>query len=122
MPGYPNGAVPLASYIGTTGQGDAFPTHLDYMGLGGHRAVATIAERNAIISQRRAFGMLVTVNSDPTAANNKTYMLANVSLGGVNDTITDNANWKEFTTGSSFNFTGGPKELSKLDILKMHRL
>ena len=108
---YPNGAVQLSSFIGTTGQADPYPTHLDYMGLGGHRAVATIAERDAIISQRRAFGMLVTVNADPTAANNKTYMLANVKLGGVNNTITDNANWKEFTAGSNFNFTGGPKSL-----------
>lgn len=115
MPGYPNGAVPLSSYIGTTGQGDAFPTHLDYMGLGGHRAVATIAERDAIISERRAFGMLVSVNSDPNPANNKTYQLCNVAMGGTNDALTplntSNLNWREFSTGSSFNFTGGPKSL-----------
>jgi parallel beta-helix repeat protein len=108
---YPTGAVQLSSFIGTTGPLDPYATHLDYMGLGGHRAVATIAERNAIILQRRSFGMLVTVNDDPVQANNKTYMLANVKLGGVNDVITNNNNWIEFSTGSSFNFTGGPKSL-----------
>ncbi len=108
---FPSGSVGLTSNIGTSGQSDTFPTHVDYLGLGGHRTVATISERNAITEARRSFGMLVTVNNDATQANNKTYMLANVKLGGNNNTITDNTNWKEFTTGSSFNFTGGPKSL-----------
>ncbi len=112
---YPTGAVQLSSFIGTTGPLDPYATHLDYMGLGGHRAVATIAERDAIIVQRRSFGMLVTVNNDPNPANNKTYQLCNVAMGGTNDSLTplntSNLNWREFSTGSSFNFTGGPKSL-----------
>ncbi len=112
---YPTGAVQLSSFIGTTGPLDPYATHLDYMGLGGHRAVATIAERDAIIVQRRSFGMLVTVNNDPNPANNKTYQLCNVAMGGTNDALTplntSNLNWREFSTGSSFNFTGGPKSL-----------
>jgi hypothetical protein len=108
---FPSGSVGLTSNIGTSGQSDTFPTHVDYLGLGGHRTVATIAERNAITEARRSFGMLVTVNNDATQANNKTYMLANVKLGGLDNVITNNNNWKEFTTGSSFNFTGAPKSL-----------
>jgi hypothetical protein len=112
---FPSGSVGLTSNIGTSGQSDTFPTHVDYLGLGGHRTVATIVERDAITTARRSFGMLVTVNADPTPANNKTYQLCNVAMGGVNNALTplatSNLNWKEFASGSSFNFTGGPKSL-----------
>lgn len=117
---YPSGSVGLTSNIGTTGSGDTFPTHLDYLGKGGHRTVATITERDAITEARRSFGMLVTVNADPVPANNKTYQLCNVAMGGNNNSLnpnptpplpSSNLNWREFSTGSNFNFTGAPKSL-----------
>jgi hypothetical protein len=113
--GYPSGAVPVTNFLGTTGAADTFATHLDWLGKGGHRTVANIAERNAITTDRRSFGMLVSVNADPTPANNKTYQLCNVAMGGTNDLLTplvdSNLNWREFATGSNFNFTGAPKIL-----------
>ena len=69
--GYPSGAVPVTNFLGTTGAADTFATHLDWLGKGGHRTVANITERDAITTARRSFGMLVSVNADPTAANNK---------------------------------------------------
>jgi hypothetical protein len=89
MPGYPTGAIPITSFIGTTGAADTFATHQDFLGKGSHRTIDTIANRNLITTARRSFGMLVTVNADPTPANNKTYMLANTALGGTNNTITE---------------------------------
>ena len=41
--------------------------------LGGHHTYATIAERNAIIIERRQWGMIVSDYADPNALNNKTY-------------------------------------------------
>lgn len=108
---YPSTAIPLSGSIGTTGSGDTFATHLDFLGKGGHRTIDTVANRDLITTARRSFGMLVTVNADPTTANNKTYMLANIALGGANDDITSNANWIEFATGTDFNFTDAPKSL-----------
>ena len=40
---------------------------------GGHQAYATLAEMYNIITDRRNFGMLVSVYNDATASNNKTY-------------------------------------------------
>ncbi len=93
---YPTGAIPVTNNIGTTDVTDTFPTHLDSLGKGGHRTIDTAANRDLISTDRRSFGMLVTVNADGTAANNTTWMLANVALGGTNNTITDNSNWIVF--------------------------
>ena len=60
---------------------------------GGHHQVATLVARNAIISQRRQWGMLCTVYSDSTVANNKTYQL---KYGYYNTDITNNSNWVVF--------------------------
>lgn len=113
---YPIGAVPVTNFIGTTGSTDTFATHLDFLGKGGHRTIDTIANRDLITTDRRSFGMLVTVTADPTPANNKTYQLCNIAMGGTNDLLTplssSNLNWREFATGgSNFNFTGAPKLL-----------
>ena len=54
----------------------------------------TIAERNALIVERRDWGMLVVIYNDPTPANNKTYQL---TYGYSSTTLTDNLNWKEFS-------------------------
>ena len=54
----------------------------------------TIAERNALIVERRDWGMLVVIYNDPTPANNNTYQL---TYGYSSTTLTDNHNWKEFS-------------------------
>jgi hypothetical protein len=96
---YPIGSTPMPGTIGTTNQADTYPTHYDFMGSGGHRAVASITERNDIVTERRAFGMLVTVTNDPDPANNKTYILRNIAMGGVSDNLFDDPNWGEFQAG-----------------------
>lgn len=59
---------------------DVFPTHIDWLGKGGWRPVATTAVRDAITAERRSVGMRVYVIEE-----NKTYKLA----GGLT-----NANWE----------------------------
>lgn len=103
MATFPNSAIPVTGYIGLTDPGDTYATHVDILGWGGKMSVATITERNAIPVERRKFGMMVTVNADPTPANNKTYRLNNTALGGTNNTLTDNANWQEFSSGGATN-------------------
>jgi hypothetical protein len=100
MATFPNSAIPLTGYVGLTDPADTYATHVDILGWGGKMSVATITERNAIPLARRKFGMMVTVNADPTPANNKTYRLDNIALGGSTDTLTDNDNWSEFNSGS----------------------
>lgn len=90
---YPTGSVQVTGPIGTTNSTDTYGTHYDFLGQGGHMTIDTVANRNLITTERRRFGMTVTVYSDPTPANNKIYLLANTALGGTNNTITDNANW-----------------------------
>jgi hypothetical protein len=64
---------------------------------GGHHQVATLAARDAIIVQRRQWGMLCTVYNDSTVTNNATYQLKY----GYNSTNTmDNSNWVVFSGGS----------------------
>ena len=67
--------------------------------LGGHHQVATIAERDSIISERRVEGMLCTVLDDGNG-NPKTYQL----LGGIS-----NSDWVAFIgagSGSLYYSTG----------------
>lgn len=54
--------APLAPYDSA----DTYPTHEDKYGKGGFTAVATVAERNAITSDRRKHGMRVYVQADGT--------------------------------------------------------
>lgn len=96
---YPTGSIQVTNAIGTTASTDVYPTHYDFLGSGGLMTVDTLANRNLIPALRRRFGMFVTVYADPTPANNTTYRLSNVDLGGVNGTITDNANWVIFQPG-----------------------
>ena len=85
---YPIGTLTLTGSIGVTSINDTYATHLDYLGFGGLRAVANTTERNAIPTERRTFGMVVT-----TEDGSGTFILANVLMGGTNNTITDNDNW-----------------------------
>jgi hypothetical protein len=100
MATYPGGGIQVTSFVAVTGAADTYPTHVDILGWGGAMSVDTVTDRNNIPSARRKFGMFVTVTADPTPANNKTYQLCNTVLGGTNDTLTDNANWIEFSSGS----------------------
>jgi len=94
-------SVVVTGTLATTSPLDVYATHDSFIGLGGAREAATIAIRNAIPVERRTFGMLVTVNADGSPGNNKTYQLQNVALGGVNNTLSDNANWIDFLAGSA---------------------
>ena len=64
---------------------------------GGHHQVATLVARDAIIVQRRQWGMLCTVYNDSTSTNNATYQLKY----GYNSTNSmDNTNWVVFSGGA----------------------
>lgn len=91
--------VPVTGTITTTAPSDVYATIDTNSGIGSKQEWDTIAERNSITLQRRRFGMLVTVKSDPSPANNKTYILANIALGGVDNDLNNNSNWIEFSGG-----------------------
>jgi hypothetical protein len=92
---YPTGSIPLSGAIGTTDASDAFPTHYDHLGYGGMRSVADNVARDAVPLERRTFGMLVF-----SVAENKLYKLSNAQMGGASDSLSDNSNWVEFSSGS----------------------
>lgn len=71
---------------------DLISTAWDNEIKGGHHAYATLSERNAIIIQRRSWGMLCTVYNN--GSNNGTYQL---KYGYNSTTITDNNNWVAFS-------------------------
>ncbi len=119
--GYP-GSLVLTGTASVSAISDTYATHWDILGKGGIHSVATVTDRDAIPSARRSWGMFCVVYADGTALNNKTYQLRNVILGGTNGTITDNANWVEFTSGASgghvIEAAGTPlTQRSNLDIL-----
>lgn len=58
------GSVRFAGFIAPTDSTDTFPVFKPIYGLGGLRTVASIAERNAITTQRREDGMIVYVTAD----------------------------------------------------------
>lgn len=64
---------------------------------GGHHQVATLSARDAIIVQRRQWGMLCTVYNDSSAANNATYQL---KYNHFSTNSADNQNWVVFSGGS----------------------
>ena len=67
---------------------------------GGHHQVATLVARDAIIVQRRQWGMLCTVYNDSTSTNNATYQLKYGHNNGSTNTM-DNANWVVFSGGGA---------------------
>ncbi|MEO8173858.1 MAG: hypothetical protein ABI581_12270, partial [Sediminibacterium sp.] len=87
--------IPLVSYISTNGPAK-YPTHIDSMGYGGFRVAKDTAERNAISTQRRKYGMAVYVQS-----NDSLYILKDVSLG--------NTNWYSFGQAPSVDLSGYAK-------------
>ena len=91
---YPLGAVQVTGFIGTTSVLDTYATHLDYLGYGGLRAVADTAARDAITTDRRTFGMVVTLQDGGGS-----FILANVAMGGVDSNVANNSNWIPYATG-----------------------
>jgi hypothetical protein len=106
--GYPAGAVQVTGFIGTTSILDTYATHLDYLGFGGFRGVADILSRDAITTDRRVFGMVAT-----TQDGNGSYILANLIMGGVDNVVSNNANWIPYATGGG----GGLISLTNADML-----
>lgn len=91
---FPPQSIPLTGAIGTTAPEDVFPTHYDSLGSGGMRAVATLVARDAIPAERRVFGMFVFVIEA-----NSLYVLANTDLGGEDDNLSNNDNWRDYSPG-----------------------
>ena len=106
---YPSGAVQVTGFIGTTSIFDVYATHLDFLGFGGFRAVTDIAQRDLITTDRRTFGMVAS-----TQDGNGSYILANLLMGGVDNDVTNNANWIAYTTGGG---GGGLISLTNADML-----
>lgn len=100
--GYPNGSLTLTSGVGTSSISDSYPTHYDYLGLGGLRAVADTTARDAITTDRRVFGMVVTLQSDGSK-----YILANAAMGGTDNDKTNNANWISLFTDTGITSLNG---------------
>lgn len=97
---YPIGSTPLPGPAGVTSSQDTYPTHYDFMGKGGHRTVLTLADRVNIATDRKSFGMLVTVTNDPNPLNNKTYILCNSQMDSTcNDDVGLDSNFREFSAG-----------------------
>ena len=82
-------AIPITGLFKPKG---SFPLVEDIDLLGGFRAVATIADRDAVPELDRKWGMLCYVLED-----GKTYQL----LDQGNGDVADNTNWVEFQTASS---------------------
>lgn len=68
-----NAGLPVRAQIVPPDSADVFPTHVDIYGKGGHMAVASIADRNAIPFERRKIGMLVA-----TSDTNQLWVLRNI--------------------------------------------
>lgn len=99
---YPTGSTPLPGPAGVTSSQDTYPTHYDFMGKGGHRTVLTLADRLNIATDRKSFGMLVTVTNDPNPLNNKTYILCNSQMDSTcNDDVGLDSNFREFSAGGT---------------------
>jgi hypothetical protein len=101
--------IPLVSYINTNGSAK-YPTHLDSLGYGGFRVAKDTAERNAITTLRRKYGMAVYVQS-----NDSLYILRDHSLG--------NTNWFAFApTGGTVDLSGYMKYSDTSTILSPYLL
>jgi hypothetical protein len=99
---YPTGSIPFTGIVGTTNISDTYPVTTDELNLGGHRAVADNTARDAITTDRRRFGMLVTTQDQNPPV---TYILCDITMGGTSNTLSDNTNWIPLPTGSSLSLT-----------------
>lgn len=106
-------SVPVGGIFAPTDSTDTFAINDPQYGIDGLRSVATVADMGLITTDRRRFGMLVTVNADGTPANNGTYILANIALGGFDNTITNNANFIKFTPSAGVTGSGTTNFVTK---------
>ena len=81
------GSVRLTGFIAPTDSTDTYPVTHDTYNKGGYRTVTSIAERDAITTERRSIGMMVYVDAEA-----KAYV-----LGGSD--VADNNGWQEFAPG-----------------------
>ena len=81
------GSVRLTGFIAPTDSTDTYPVTHDTYNKGGYRTVASIAERDAITTDRRSIGMMVYVDAEA-----KAYVL-------TGSAVADNAGWQEFAPG-----------------------
>lgn len=96
---FPNNSIPVTNSIGLTAETDTFPTHLSNFGKGGLHSVGTLAELYAITTERRLFGMECNVTSEVGFTGK--YKLSNLAMGGVDNDLTNNNNWKIETIAST---------------------
>lgn len=83
----------ISSPIRPAGPSESIATAFNNEIRGGHHGYATVAERDAVITERREWGMLVTVYNDASPDNNKTYQLTY----NHNDTdLSNNNNWTTY--------------------------
>lgn len=99
---YPTGSTAVLSPIGLTAVTDTYATHYDFLGNGGYQTVADQTARDGITTARRSFGMAVCQKD-----NGSKWVLANLAMGGVNNTITDNANWISLFTDTGITSLNG---------------
>ena len=85
---------------------DTYPTHIDSLGKGGFRSVASIAERDGITAERRREGMLVYVGEDKSFYNLIGTTLNPIDPKTINKTINNNW-WVKVTLGGGGSSTGG---------------
>lgn len=88
---FPKSVVTVTGPVSTSGDEDTFPTHVANRGWGGLHHADTVAEMNAITTERRMWGMQCIVYDDGTSSGK--YVLRNSVLGGVDDDLSNNANW-----------------------------
>ena len=82
------GSVRVAGFLAPTDSTDTYAVTEDSYNKGGFRAVAALADRNAITSDRRKLGMMVYVTGEL-----KAYILTAENSPNEDD------NWTEFTSG-----------------------
>ena len=101
-----NAQIKLLGHITTNGIA-SYPTHIDILGQGGYMSMPTIADRDAIPTLRRKYGMLVFVQAD-----NVIYKLNDANLANVWVTLLVDAETltgttlKSTVTGSSLTSVG----------------
>ena len=73
-----NAQIKLLGHITTNGIA-SYPTHIDILGQGGYMSMPTIADRDAIPTLRRKYGMLVFVQADGVIYKLNAATLANAA-------------------------------------------
>lgn len=91
--------VPLWGFVSPTDYSDPYAQTIDILQQGGYQVHQTTASMDAIILERRKFGMEVM-----NIETNKAMRLCDSTHGGVDNDIMNNANWIEIAWGGGGNF------------------